>query len=248
MLPYDDLYYPDYDLGKFRYAVARYVKLLIRARWKYNPNFLTPKELAAWELADIDADKWTAPLLMEQAAHALGDLNWTFLPRCNSGGVLVTDHTTPAGRLIWAVVNLVPIEGDSKHNGALLHATQVLAAGKEVDWMALVRWDALPAIRADLDLLPHPAKDETGTRLENIESKLTALVEREIIKDWYTTEEFAKQVGKAEFTVRAWCRNGRVVAQKRRSGRGATSAWVVSHDELLRYQREGLLPVLPQSH
>ena len=64
------------------------------------------------------------------------------------------------------------------------------------------------------------------------------------MKDWYTTEEVAKILGKAEFTVREWCRNGRVKAEKRMSGRGAFSTWVISHQELLRYQREGLLPTL----
>ncbi len=79
-------------------------------------------------------------------------------------------------------------------------------------------------------------------RLEKIESMVTILVERQTIKDWYTTEEFAKLVGKAEFTVREWCRLKRILADKRRSGRGAHPAWVISHNELLRYQKEGLLP------
>jgi len=79
------------------------------------------------------------------------------------------------------------------------------------------------------------------TRLAKIESLLAVLVERETAKEWYTTEEFAKIVGKAEFTVREWCRHGRVAAEKRNSGRGPFAAWVVSHQELLRYQREGLL-------
>jgi hypothetical protein len=81
-------------------------------------------------------------------------------------------------------------------------------------------------------------------RLDRIESLLTALVERQSIKDWYTTEEFARLVGKAEFTVREWARLGRVKAEKRMSGRGAFASWVISHDELLRYQREGLRPQL----
>lgn len=79
-------------------------------------------------------------------------------------------------------------------------------------------------------------------RLEKIEGMLTVLVERERIKDFYTTDEFARLVGKREFTVREWARLGRIHAQKRRSGRGAFAAWVISHQELLRYQREGLLP------
>jgi hypothetical protein len=80
------------------------------------------------------------------------------------------------------------------------------------------------------------------TRLDRIETALTLLVERQTARDWYTTDEVARLVGKAEFTVRESCRHGRVRAEKRRSGRGAYPAWVISHPELLRYQREGLLP------
>ncbi len=79
-------------------------------------------------------------------------------------------------------------------------------------------------------------------RLKNIEAMLAVLVERQLVREWYTTEQVAQLVGKAEFTVREWCRHGRLKAEKRMSGRGAYPAWIVSHDELLRYQREGLLP------
>jgi hypothetical protein len=82
---------------------------------------------------------------------------------------------------------------------------------------------------------------ELQTRLERIEQMLTALIQRQAVKEWYTTEEFARLVGKADFTVREWCRMGRIRAAKRGSGRGPFAAWVVAHDELLRYQREGLL-------
>ena len=79
-------------------------------------------------------------------------------------------------------------------------------------------------------------------RLDRIESMLAVLVERQTVREWYTTEQVAGLVGKAEFTVREWCRHGRLRAEKRASGRGAYPAWVISHAELLRYQREGLLP------
>ena len=78
-------------------------------------------------------------------------------------------------------------------------------------------------------------------RLDRIEAMLKALVERQQVKDYYEIDEFAKLVGKASFTVREWCRLGRIRGQKRRSGRGASAAWVVAHDELIRYQRDGLL-------
>ena len=79
--------------------------------------------------------------------------------------------------------------------------------------------------------------------LGEIRQLLMVLVERETAKEWYTTDEFARLLGKAEFTVREWCRHGRIRAEKRNSGRGAIPAWVISHAELLRYRREGLLPI-----
>ena len=70
---------------------------------------------------------------------------------------------------------------------------------------------------------------------------LTALVERQQARDWYTVAEFARAVGKTDFTIREYCRLRRLNASKRHSGRGAHAAWVISHEELQRYQREGLL-------
>jgi hypothetical protein len=80
-------------------------------------------------------------------------------------------------------------------------------------------------------------------RLEKIEAMLVVLIERQTVKDWYSAPEYAQLLGKAEFTVREWCRLGRIRAEKRLSGRGAFPAWCISHEELLRYQREGLLPL-----
>ncbi len=63
---------------------------------------------------------------------------------------------------------------------------------------------------------------------------LAVLVERQTIKDFYEVEEFARLVGKAEFTVREWCRLGRINAQKAAFPAGsAFAAWVISHQELL---------------
>lgn len=79
-------------------------------------------------------------------------------------------------------------------------------------------------------------------RLARIENTLGELVQQRSVKDWYSTEEAARFLGLAEFTVRNYCRLKRIQAEKRRSGRGRFKAWAISHEELLRYQREGLLP------
>lgn len=76
-------------------------------------------------------------------------------------------------------------------------------------------------------------------RLDRIEQ---LILDQKTVREWYTTEEFAERVGKAEFTVREWCRHGRIRAEKRKSGRGSFCSWAISHGEYLRYQREGLLP------
>lgn len=77
-------------------------------------------------------------------------------------------------------------------------------------------------------------------RLEKIESMLALLVERQQLREWYSVEEFARIVGRSEFTCREWCRLGRISAEKKSSGRGAYAAWAISHSELQRFQREGL--------
>src|SRR4051794_20384863 len=65
-------------------------------------------------------------------------------------------------------------------------------------------------------------------RMTAVEALLTRLVEQRAVKDWYTTEEVAGILGKAEFTVREWCRLRRIHAQKQGSGRGRHQAWVVA--------------------
>jgi hypothetical protein len=245
----DAVYHPDFDLGDFRHTVARFVKCLIRARWKGEPGFLPDGVLTAWGLQDIADDEWPAWKLLAEAATALGTLSTEFLPRCGSGGVRETDMTTPVGRLIWAVSGLAEVGdgGGPEHNGALREAARLLRDGKGVDWRSLVAWETLEEIRADLDQLPHPRRERRPEdRLDRIEDLLTSLVEREQVKDFYSVEEFAAVVGKAEFTCREWCRLGRIRATKKHSGRGKHQAWAVSHDELLRYRKEGLLPVSPR--
>ena len=79
-------------------------------------------------------------------------------------------------------------------------------------------------------------------RLDKIEGMLTVLVERQQVREWYTTQDFGQAVGKAEFTIREYCRLGRLRAEKRQSGRGAYPQWVLSHAELERYRKHGLLP------
>jgi hypothetical protein len=79
-------------------------------------------------------------------------------------------------------------------------------------------------------------------RLTRIERMLTALVERQAPREFYTPEEFAAAVGREPFTVREYCRLGRINAKKKATGRAKHASWAIPHDELLRFQCDGLLP------
>lgn len=82
----------------------------------------------------------------------------------------------------------------------------------------------------------------TDERLDRIESMLRTLIEQRMVKDFYTTNEAAEILQRAEWTVREWCRLGRVNADKRACGRGRSQEWMLSHAELQRIRNEGLLP------
>ena len=83
--------------------------------------------------------------------------------------------------------------------------------------------------------------DLLAERMAALERRLEAVIVSRQDKEWYTTHEVAALLSRAEFTVREWCRLGRIRAAKRRSGRGGHRAWVISAEELARYEREGLL-------
>jgi hypothetical protein len=83
--------------------------------------------------------------------------------------------------------------------------------------------------------------------LRRIDARLDELYDlvlgQQMVKDYYTTAEVGQVLGKSEYTVREWARQGRVRAGKRACGRGRAKEWVISHEELTRLRNEGLLPL-----
>lgn len=84
--------------------------------------------------------------------------------------------------------------------------------------------------------------DEVLLRLIRVEATIQSIASQQPAKEWYSTDEVARILGRAPFTVREWCRNGRVRASKRDCGRGSAKEWIIDQQELRRIQNEGLLP------
>jgi hypothetical protein len=106
----------------------------------------------------------------------------------------------------------------------------------------------LAGIRAQLNRTESAlaGMDSQVTRVDSVLAEIRSLViQQGTAHDCCTTEEAAQVLHKAKSTIRKWCRLGRINAEKRGSERGKLQSWVISHDELLRYQREGLLPLPP---
>lgn len=87
-------------------------------------------------------------------------------------------------------------------------------------------------------------ESEVLQRLSAIEAAIQSLARARDAQSYYSTEDAGKILGKSAFTVREWCRLGRVHAVKRPCGRGPNQEWMISHDELQRIRSEGLLPTL----
>jgi hypothetical protein len=87
---------------------------------------------------------------------------------------------------------------------------------------------------------------EACERLSKIQGNLTALVQRHTVKEFYSTDDLCRMFGKAPYTVREWCRLGRIRAKKVPASRGGELEWRIPHEELVRFQNEGLLPIRPE--
>lgn len=79
----------------------------------------------------------------------------------------------------------------------------------------------------------------TMASLGDIQRQLASLMQ-----NYYSVEEFAALVKRRPFTVREWCRLGRIQARKSMTHAGPTTKWVIGRTELERFRREGLLPRL----
>lgn len=90
---------------------------------------------------------------------------------------------------------------------------------------------------------PFQNGDAITKQLSEIKASLDLLVQQRTVKESYTPQELAGLLNRRPYTVREWCRLGRINAEKCACGRGGEREWRIPHEEVLRFQREGLLPI-----
>jgi len=85
--------------------------------------------------------------------------------------------------------------------------------------------------------------EQIEQRLDRIESILLRIADKEPEQEWYDTKAAGKLLDRSPYSVREWCRLGRVNAEKRACGRGSAKEWMISAIELRRIKSEGLLAI-----
>ena len=83
-------------------------------------------------------------------------------------------------------------------------------------------------------------------QIERLALLVETLAKQQTIKPWYSVAEFALLVKKSSYTVRQWCNLGRINASKSQGRCGPEHEWVISAEELRRYQQHRLLPMDPR--
>lgn len=136
----------------------------------------------------------------------------------------------------------IPEQAQALVNGVLVDDGRPLAEGDVLEFVAMRGRKGMNFGRDVLDLI-HERLTSIEDRLGRIEATIEMVSKHQVVQAAYSTEQFAQLVGRAEYTVREWCRLGRIAGGKRPSGRGYSLDWSISHEELERYRNFGLRPL-----
>ena len=85
--------------------------------------------------------------------------------------------------------------------------------------------------------------EEIKREVQEIKAGIAERPDPQANQQWFTPAEVAHLLGKKPYTVREWCRLGRINAQKRQCGRGIDRGWETSAEEVKRIKEHGLLPL-----
>lgn len=147
--PYDGM-----DLGAYRYAVARLVRLLIRARLLQEPEFLGRDDRRRWDEETIEGGSRTIESLLQEVVRANEYLYNNVLGPGISTGIAPGD---PRCQLKEAVVAMMTSLWSLSNEWI-----DMARNGKRLDWDEIIPIDRVRVIRDGLDSLPHPPRKTMG--------------------------------------------------------------------------------------
>jgi len=192
------------DPGSFRFLTAGFVKDLLAARAKTDPDFVTPEMHKRWGLDADFPGPFRAELFLDAARERLDEIykwptqNIGSLSPHNLDDANVKDAKLYVKRFVTSAV--------------LQKALSAAENGQQIDWENGFRWDELDAIRDLLDLLPHPRQSEE-------KSDLAAAIECHV-----TLSQMAAIVNKSKKTLERMRDDGKLSAPAVKGGTGRADA------------------------
>jgi len=136
--------FDDFDLREYRDAVAKFVRLMIRARVKAQRQAISQGDRERWGLGNIASDPTSLERLLLAAAAAYDRLWREFIGPAGSGGIHPDD---PLAKLKEQVVHFM---FETPPSDLLAQ----LRRGEQINWGKAAKWECLSAIRDGLDSLP----------------------------------------------------------------------------------------------
>ena len=149
------------DPGRFRFLTAGFVKDLLAARVRTDPDFVVSPEMRKrWKLDADETKSYTTERLLRCSLERFGKI-------CDWPIVWDTSCSDPPTdeEIVSDVYCHVK---DFINREALDNAISAVKNGQPIDWENGFRWDELDAIRDLLDRLPHPSPAADANEAEVI--------------------------------------------------------------------------------
>ena len=140
------------DPGSFHFLAAGFVKDLLAARVRTDPDFVSPEMRKRWKLDADETKSYTTERLLRCSLERFGKI-------CDWPIVWDTSCSDPPTdeEIVSDVYCHVK---DFINREALDNAIAAEKNGQPIDWENGFHWDELDKIRERLDLLPHPRQSE----------------------------------------------------------------------------------------
>jgi hypothetical protein len=152
----DDTQYvkKEIDLAAFRHESARYVRSMILACLKHQPEIISEEMKVLWNVKNYQEDVHTTEFHLRNAALSLATLNQKYLERCGSGGIAPGDESELCELMELLAFFTQPEGGAPDHNFQIYQVIGRIKTKQDFMWEDFAQWENLGRVRELLDKLP----------------------------------------------------------------------------------------------